>query len=263
MTNDEMRSANEIATEETMRCVVTGATGAMGQELRTVAQERGIGTAAVSRTADGATRPDELSELLDTQPDALIDFTVPEASVEYVTACAESGTPVVIGTTGFDDEQQATIREAAERTAVLKAANFSRGIQTLLSLVRESVSSLPAYDIELTETHHNRKRDAPSGTANMLLGAIDAATQSETRDRVYGREGIDPRSEDEIGVHVRRAGNIRGEHELLFAGNDEILTLTHRAESRRVFAAGALDGAEWLSGKEAGWYEFTEVLTNE
>lgn len=263
MTDEEMRTADEMASEETMRYVVTGSTGAMGQELRAVAQERGIEIEAVSRTGDDATRPDELSELLDTQPDALIDFTVPEASVEYVTACAESGTPVVIGTTGFDNEQKGIIREAAERTAVLKAANFSRGIQTLLSLVRETVSSLPAYDVELTETHHNRKRDAPSGTANTLLNAIDEATEPDAGDRVYGREGIDPRSGGEIGVHVRRAGNIRGEHELLFAGNDEVLTLTHRAESRRVFAAGALDGAEWLSDRDAGWYEFNEVLSNE
>jgi 4-hydroxy-tetrahydrodipicolinate reductase len=245
-----------------MTVVVTGASGRMGGEVLDAAHERGIKTIPVSRDAEDTDihHPDDLSALLAEQsPDALVDFTVPEACTEFIAACTETGTPVVIGTTGFTDEEQATIQDASEQIPVLKASNFARGIQTLLSLVRESTQSLSGYDVELTETHHNGKRDAPSGTAKTLLEEIEDE-DSTNAERVHGREGIQPRSEDEIGVHVRRAGDVRGEHELLFAGNDEVLMLTHRAESRRVFAAGALDAAEWLTGREAGRYDFSEVL---
>jgi 4-hydroxy-tetrahydrodipicolinate reductase len=255
----------------TMTVAVTGASGRMGSEVLDAAHERGIETIAISRDgdidvdADGDEEndihhPDDVSVLLaEHSPDALVDFTVPEASTAFVAACAETGTPIIIGTTGFEEEELATIQRASERIPILRAANFARGIQTLLALVRESTRSLEGYDVELTETHHNGKRDAPSGTAKTLLEEIEDTNSTDT-ERVHGREGIQPRSEGEIGVHVRRAGDVRGEHELLFAGNDEVLTLTHRAESRRVFAAGALDAAEWLTGQEAGQYDFSEVL---
>ena len=142
---------------------------------------------------------------------------------------------------------------------MLKASNFARGVQALLTLVEAGVEALPGYDVELTETHHGGKRDAPSGTARTILSAVDEAREAEL-DRTHGREGEHRRADSEAGVHVRRAGNVRGEHELLLAGNDEVLTLSHRAESRRVFAAGAVDAAEWLAGREPGWYEFDDVL---
>lgn len=242
----------------TTKIAVTGATGRMGSEVLDCAHEQGLETIAISGS-DSETDPEDVSSALSEHaPDALVDFTVPEASIEFLDACAETGTPAVIGTTGFESEGEAALSRASERVPVLKAANFAPGIQTLIALVRETADSLSGYDVELTETHHNGKRDAPSGTAKTLLEAIDAS--DAPAEHVHGREGIQPRSEDEIGVHVRRAGDVRGEHELLFAGNDEVLTLSHRAESRRVFAAGALDAAEWVSGRQAGRYEFSEVL---
>jgi 4-hydroxy-tetrahydrodipicolinate reductase len=166
---------------------------------------------------------------------------------------------VVVGTTGFNEETTTALRETAERVPVLKAPNFAPGVQALAALVEAAARSLPGYDVELTETHHNGKRDAPSGTAKRLLDAVEGARE-DAPERIYGREGVAPRTTGEVGVHVRRAGDVRGEHELLFAGNDEVLTLTHRAESRRVFAEGALDAADWLAGRAPGWYEFREVL---
>jgi 4-hydroxy-tetrahydrodipicolinate reductase len=248
------------------RVAVTGATGRMGQEVIALARDRDdVELAfAVSRdpedvAVDVTLDADEnLPALLDEhEPDVLVDFTVPESSVEYVSACAEAGVPVVIGTTGFSDDQYAALEAASESVPVLESSNFARGIQALLNVVDEAVAALPDYDIELVETHHNAKRDAPSGTANMILDRID-----EQRDltRVYGREGDAPRAEDEVGVLVRRAGNIRGEHEVLLAGNDEVVTLTHRAESRGVFAAGALDAAVWVAPRDAGWYDFAAVI---
>lgn len=244
-----------------MTVVVTGASGRMGQAVVALARERGTEAVAVSRsgTDTDSSHPEELRSVLTEYPHAtLVDFTVPAASIDFLETCVETETPAVIGTTGFDEAEQTALDRASEQIPVLQASNFARGVHGLLALVREAAASLPGYDIELTETHHSGKRDAPSGTANTLLSAIEEAT--DTTGRVHGRKGIAPRETGEIGVHVRRAGSIRGEHEVLFAGNDEVLTLTHRAESRRVFAAGALDAAEWLGGREPGRYAFNEVI---
>ncbi|WP_254543476.1 4-hydroxy-tetrahydrodipicolinate reductase [Halomarina pelagica] len=246
-----------------MRVVVTGATGRMGRIVREVAGERGWEVLPVSRSEGTKYEPSSLaSALAEERPDALVDFTVPAASVETVATCADAGIPAVVGTTGFDDEQLDALWEASQSTPVLHAPNFARGVAALIGLVREAVAALPGYDVELTETHHRGKRDAPSGTANRLLDAVDEA-RGASAERVHGRQGAHLRGDREVGVHVRRAGDVRGEHEVLLAGNDEVLTLTHRAESRRVFAAGALDAAAWLAGREAGWYDFSEVLNDD
>jgi len=256
----------------TTRLAVTGATGRMGRAVLSAARERDDVTIsfAVNRNPDDgavagvALEPaSEFAALLARhEPHAVVDFTGPESSVEYVEACADAGVAAVVGTTGFDDEQTEALRAAGERTPVLVAANFSRGVQALLEAVASAVDRLPGYDVELTETHHNAKRDAPSGTANTVLDRIDEV-RGEAAERVHGRNGEAPRNEGEIGVHARRAGAIHGEHEVLVAGNDEVLSVTHRAESRGVFAAGALDAAVWLAGRDAGWYEFADVVGGE
>jgi 4-hydroxy-tetrahydrodipicolinate reductase len=191
------------------------------------------------------------------EPAVVVDFTVPEATVALADACVEAGVGMVVGTTGFDDEQLDALEAAADSVPVLKATNFSRGIQVLLRTVREAVGALDGYDLELMETHHNDKIDAPSGTANTILETVQEERDVEP---VYGREGHAPREDDEIAVFARRAGDIRGEHELILAGNDEVLSLSHRAEDRGVFAAGALDAAAWLAGRDPGWYEFDAVI---
>lgn len=198
------------------------------------------------------------SLLGETDPDVVVDFTGPESCVEYVQAAAEAGVPIVTGTTGFDDNQRAAIEAAGAEIPVLLGANFARGVQALIDAVETAVASLPEYDVELTETHHNGKRDAPSGTASLILDRIDA-TRGDPGDRVYGREGEAKREAGEIGVHARRAGDVTGEHEVLLAGNQETLSLTHRAGSRSVFAEGALDAAEWLREQPAGFYRFADV----
>jgi 4-hydroxy-tetrahydrodipicolinate reductase len=246
-----------------MRIGVTGATGRMGREVREEAAARGIEVAfATTRDAAGdLDSAEEFDALADARnPDAVVDFTVPEVSVDYVTACATAGVPVVVGTTGFSDAELAALRDAGSDVPVLLGANFSRGVQALLDVVAEAVGSLPEYDVEVTETHHNGKRDAPSGTAKVLLDRIEAV-RGESGDRVHGREGEQPREDGEIGVHARRAGDVTGEHEALLAGNGEVLELTHRAGDRSVFAAGALDAAAWLADQPAGFYRFEEVAS--
>ena len=182
-------------------------------------------------------------------------------SAEYVAACADDGVAAVVGTTGFDVEQEAALDQASESVPVLKASNFSRGIAALRRAVREAVAALPDFDVEVTETHHNGKRDAPSGTANTLLEDIDELRGDHPR--VHGREGDQPREDGEIGVHARRAGGVPGEHDVLLGGDHEYLSLSHTALDRGVFADGALDAAVWLSGRGAGWYDFGAVINDE
>jgi 4-hydroxy-tetrahydrodipicolinate reductase len=129
-----------------------------------------------------------------------------------------------------------------------------------LSAVEEAAGALPEYDVEVTETHHNGKVDAPSGTAGLLLERVEA--ERGASERVHGREGDQPRTGGEVGVHARRAGDVTGEHEVLLAGNSEVLELTHRAGDRRVFAAGAVDAAAWLADQPADYYEFSEVAAD-
>jgi 4-hydroxy-tetrahydrodipicolinate reductase len=255
-------------TGDATRLAVTGAGGHMGGEVLAAGADRDDVEVvlAVDRPAvDGPTDVEVADEadlpalLEDREPDVLIDFTVPEATRRYVAACADAGVAAVVGTTGLGDDARERIEAASARVPVLVASNFSRGVAALRRAVREAVTTLPGYDVEITDTHHNRKRDAPSGTALTLLDDVDAARET-TGERVHGREGEQPREAGEVGVHARRAGDITGSHEVLLADNHEVVELRHRAESRGVFAAGALDAAAWIDGRTAGRYEFTEVL---
>ncbi|MFB6153428.1 MAG: 4-hydroxy-tetrahydrodipicolinate reductase [Halodesulfurarchaeum sp.] len=246
---------------------VTGATGRMGTTVIdaalarnddvAVAVNRNPGTDSVSgvqiEPADAFQRL-----LADRSPEVVVDFTGPASSLEYARACAEEGIPLVVGTTGFDSAELAILEETGQEIPVLLGANFARGVQALLGAVESALEVVPGYDVEVTETHHSGKRDAPSGTAGVLVERIESARETPS-DRVYGREGESPRDPTEIGIHARRAGDVTGEHEVLLAGNEETLQLTHRAGSRRVFAEGALDAASWLANQSAGFYRFADV----
>jgi len=253
---------------EPVRLGVTGAGGRMGEEVIEAAVDREDVEVVLAvnrtRTAPVAGVDVDLAEhladrLASVEPDVLVDFTGPDSALDYADACADAGVAFVTGTTGFADVEFDRLRDASDAVPVLKAANFSRGIAALRRAVREAVAAVPGYDVEVTETHHNGKRDAPSGTANTLLDDVESV-RTDLEERVHGREGEAPRAELEIGVHARRAGDVTGEHEVLLAGNDEVLELTHRAGDRGVFAAGALDAAVWLTGRDPGWYGFDDVV---
>jgi 4-hydroxy-tetrahydrodipicolinate reductase len=257
----------------TTTVAVTGATGQMGHAVVEAASARDdVEVAfAVNRDppADAASVagvPVEPAREFDRlvgeyDPDVLVDFTGPASSQNYVAVATEAGVASVVGTTGFDHDAEEALRECSRYAPVLKASNFGRGVQALLGAIQSAVADLPGYDVEVTETHHNRKRDAPSGTAKTILEAIEETRADADSQRVHGREGDAPREDREIGVHARRAGTITGEHEVLLAGNHEEIRLTHRAEDRGVFAEGALDAAVWLAGREPGWYDFSEVVS--
>jgi len=193
----------------------------------------------------------------------VVDFTNPKASLGYLRVAAAREVPIVIGTTGFSDSELAEIRRLAERTRVVLSPNMSIGVNLLLNLVGRVAQVLgDEYDVEIVEGHHRFKKDAPSGTA-LALGR--AAAQALKRDLdeagVYGRKGIvGERSKKEIGFLSVRAGDIVGEHTVIFGGLGERVELVHRAHSRETFARGAIRAAEWLVGQKKGLYTMQDVL---
>lgn len=194
-----------------------------------------------------------------TEPDVLIDFTVANAAVANIKAAAANGVALIVGTTGFTPEQQDEIRAAVEgHVPAVISSNFSVGVNIFWRLIREAARLLnEGYDVEVIEAHHRYKKDAPSGTAKTILGILD--DELGARPHQYGREGMTERK-NEIGVHVIRGGDIVGDHTVLFAGNYEVIELSHRAYDRAVFASGAVRAASWVKGKAPGIYSMTDVL---
>lgn len=194
--------------------------------------------------------------------DVVIDFTRPEATMNYLTACVAAGKPMVIGTTGFSVAELTEMKAAAQQIPIVFAPNFSVGVNLLLGLVAKAAQVLTDYDIEVIEAHHRYKVDAPSGTALRLgQAAADALGWDLDSCAVYGREGITgERPAQQIGFATVRGGDVVGDHTVLFAGLGERVELTHKASSRLTFAQGAVRAAQWLSQQPAGLYDMQDVL---
>ncbi|MBS5139671.1 MAG: 4-hydroxy-tetrahydrodipicolinate reductase [Clostridium sp.] len=194
--------------------------------------------------------------------DVIIDFSTATAVPALLDFAKEKQIPVVVCTTALSDETQAKLEETSKSVAVLKSANMSIGVNLLLDLVQRAAQILydANFDIEVVEKHHNQKIDAPSGTAMALADAINAA-MDEKFHYVYDRsQKREKRERTEIGIHAIRGGNIVGEHDVIFAGRDEVITLSHHASSREVFAVGAVKAAKFLAEQPAGLYSMKEVL---
>lgn len=191
-------------------------------------------------------------------PDVAIDFSYPGNLDALLSQALALGVPLVLGTTGLTQEQEAHIREAARQLPIVRAQNFSVGVTVMRRIAAEMAQALgEGFDVEITETHHNQKVDAPSGTAKMLLEAIDPAHAYEVR---HGREGLTGARGREIGMHSLRGGTVAGEHSVRFFGAQEELELRHRADSRRIFAVGAVRAAQFVAGRPAGLYDMNDVL---
>lgn len=194
--------------------------------------------------------------------DVVIDFSRPEALAEVCSYVRRTGTPLLSGTTGLSAAQKAALESLGAAAPVLWSANFSLGVAVFVRAL-QAVSDVlkPDFDIEITETHHNQKADAPSGTAKLLLEAIDP---HHALTPVYGREGnCGKRSKDEIGIHALRGGTVAGTHTVHFFGPDEEFEITHRAASRQIFVNGALHMARLLPGKPNGVYDLQKILFGE
>jgi 4-hydroxy-tetrahydrodipicolinate reductase len=254
-----------------IRIGVAGALGRMGRAVAAAVDARqGLALAALFDHvgAEGASVDGRMLVSRDQALDAcdiVIDFTMGSASAQLASLVAERGGPaLVIGSTGLSDEDEAKVRTAAIRVPIVKSGNFSLGVNVLIGLVTQAAAALPAkdYDIEVFEAHHRRKIDAPSGTALMLGEAAARGRRGALKDlEVRARDGLTgPRREGAIGFSVSRGGGIVGEHSVILAAEDEILTLSHSARDRSLFARGAVEAAAWLAGRPAGLYDMQDVL---
>jgi 4-hydroxy-tetrahydrodipicolinate reductase len=201
-------------------------------------------------------------ELTGPKPDVAIDFSLPDGTMKFLGPCREGGIAMVIGTTGLTVSQEAEVLDAAGVIPIVKAGNYSMGITLLCKLVAIAAEALgDDYDIEITETHHRFKKDAPSGTAIMLAKSIcQAVSKDYDESVVLGRAGHCPRNDGEIGMHAIRLGDTIGEHTISFGSLGETVTLGHSAHTRDTFVRGALHAAKWLEGRAAGMYDMTDVL---
>ena len=261
--------------------VVTGVAGRMGGQILRLLREqtdlalvgavervgyagpRDAGLAA-GLAALGVAVGDDLATVLgSTKADVVIDFTSPEASVRNTAAAAARGVAMVIGSTGLDAAAKASIGAEAARVPVVLSPNMSVGVNVMFALVAQAARVLgDAYDVEIVEMHHGKKKDAPSGTAVRLAEvAADALGRDAAKDVVYARHGmIGERTPKEIGVMTLRGGDVVGEHTVYFVGQGERLEITHRATSRDQFARGALRAALWVKGRKPGLYDMLDVL---
>jgi 4-hydroxy-tetrahydrodipicolinate reductase len=235
---------------------IYGSAGRMGRAITTAIEAEG---AVYAGGCDFGDDPGLVARL----SDALVDFSVPSALAAHLAAAREAGTPIVVGTTGLQAQQQRLIDDAARDIPVLQTGNTSLGVTLLGILVRDAAQRLGCdWDIEITEMHHRHKVDAPSGTA-LLLGEAAAAGRGTTLNevRVDSRAGLTgARSEGTIGFASLRGGSVIGDHSVIFAGDGERIELSHRGDDRSIFAKGAVRAALWLAGRAPGRYRMGDVL---
>ena len=230
-----------------------------------VKEDPGISIAAGVDTYQEVQNPYPVFDTIakcDVSVDVVIDFSTASALEDVLAYCVEKQVPAVLCSTGYSEEQLKKIAEASEKTAILKSANMSMGINLLLKLLKDAAKVLaPAgYDMELVERHHNQKLDAPSGTALALADSINEAMDNQY-EYVYDRSQVrQKRAKKELGISAVRGGTIVGEHDVIFAGSDEVITFSHTAYSRGVFAKGSIVAAKYLTGKDAGLYDMADVL---
>jgi 4-hydroxy-tetrahydrodipicolinate reductase len=265
-----------------VRLAISGATGRMGHTLlELAAKDSRFEIAGALESSFHSAQGKPVSEALpaigsnikisinaeiakvNPKPQVLIDFTQPLATLVYLKEAQTLGVGMVIGTTGCSEYQKKQIHEASNQIPIVMASNMSVGMNLLFALVEEAATKLgPNYDVEITEAHHNLKKDAPSGSALSLGEAVAKAWKVKLKDvATHGREGqVGERKKGTIGFHAVRGGDIVGDHTVLYAGSGERLELTHRAHSREAFAQGALQAAQFVSSKKNGFYDMLDVL---
>jgi 4-hydroxy-tetrahydrodipicolinate reductase len=260
-----------------IRVAVNGACGRMGsrvaslvckdKELKLVAALEREGHPSLGKDVGLVVGEGELgikvTDTLNGKADVLIDFSEPESSVAKAALCASQGIALVVGTTGHTEEQLSRIKETARRIPCLISPNMSLGVNLLFQIAAQMASALgEGYDIEIVETHHRFKKDAPSGTALKLAQEICKATGRDLKEvAIYGRQGITgERPEGQIAIHALRVGDTVGDHKVIFGALGETVELVHSAHSRDTFAQGAVRTAKFLAGKPPGLYEMRQVI---
>jgi len=249
-----------------IRVIMHGCNGKMGQVISgIVAADENAQIVAGIDTRDEGRNPYPVFKSIKectVEADVIIDFSVAQAVDALLDYCVDKGIPCVLCTTGLSAEQLERVTMASKNVAILKSANMSLGINLLLKMLKDAAAVLgPAgYDIEIVEKHHNQKIDAPSGTALALADSINEEFNNEF-EYVYDRSQVrEKRGVKEIGISAVRGGTIVGDHDVIFAGVDEVITFSHRAYSKAVFAKGAVQAAKFLAGKPAGKYDMSDVI---
>lgn len=247
-----------------IRIIMHGCNGRMGQMISGLveADEEAEIVAGVDAFDDGHNKYPVFKSIREcnVEADCVIDFSTASAVDNLIEVCVERGLPCVLCTTGLSPEQLGLVERGAKKVAILKSANMSLGINLLMKLLKEATDVLAhaGFDIEIVEKHHNQKLDAPSGTA---LALADAVNEDLGYDYVYDRSSRrEKRPQKEIGISAVRGGSIVGEHDVIFAGSDEVITFSHTAYSRAVFGKGAIQASKFLAGKPAGMYDMSNVI---
>ena len=248
-----------------VNAILNGCNGAMGRVITDiVSKDDGIRIVAGVDVNPLKLADYEVYETLDQCPaaDVVIDFSSAKATDGVVAYCEKTKTPVVLCTTGLSEEQLERVKALGETTAVLRSANMSLGINTLMKLVQDAAKVLAnaGFDIEIVEKHHNKKLDAPSGTALALADSINEAMDDRYHYKYDRSTERVRRDENEIGISAVRGGTIVGDHDVIFAGTDEVITFSHTAYSKAIFGKGALQAALFLAGKEPGMYDMQDVI---
>ena len=248
------------------KIIMHGCNGRMGQNITKIVEaDQGAEIVAGIDVFDGIKNTYPVFKSLaecDVEADVIIDFSLPSSLDALLDYCVNKQVPVVLCTTGLSPEQLEQVKEASGKVAILKSANMSMGINLLQKLLKDAAPLLAdaGFDIEIVEKHHKMKKDAPSGTALALGDSINEAL-TEKYDYVYDRSTRSmERPKNEIGYSVVRGGTIVGDHDVIFAGEDEVITLSHRAYSRAIFGKGAVQAAKFLAGKPAGMYDMGDVI---
>lgn len=249
-----------------VRVIMHGCNGVMGQVITGMAKDmEGLkivaGIDLKNDKENGYPVYASLEECKE-EADVVVDFASPKAADHLMDFCAEKQLGLVLCTTGLSEEQIQKVKETAKKTAVLRSANMSLGVNLLLKLVQDAAKVLTGsgFDIEIVEKHHNQKKDAPSGTALALADSINESLGNQYH-YVYDRSCVhEKRDPKEIGIASVRGGSIVGDHDVIFAGKDEVITFNHTAYSKAIFAKGALEAAKFLAGKEPGLYDMSDVV---
>lgn len=247
-----------------VRIILSGANGKMGRVIQSVVSGRDnceiVAGVDINTESNGFPVYSSFEEIKE-DADVIIDFSNPALLNSLLSYSEKKSLPVVIATTGYDDSQKKQIEEAAKKTAVFFTYNMSLGINLLANLAKKAVEVLgDEFDIEIIEKHHNQKIDAPSGTALMLADAICEEIQKPMKYEYDRHSKREKRTKNEIGMHAVRGGTIVGEHEIIFAGRDEIITLSHSARSKEIFAVGAVNAAMFMADKKSGMYSMKEMI---
>lgn len=246
------------------KIILSGANGKMGRVIQNVVSLRddceivaGVDLNTESTSFPVYTDINEITE----KADVIIDFSNPVLLDNLLAYSKVNKMPLVIATTGYDDNQKAQINDASKECPIFFTYNMSMGINLLANLTKKAVSVLGSdFDIEIIEKHHNQKIDAPSGTALMLADAICEKIDNDMKYEYDRHSKREKRTKNEIGLHAVRGGTIVGEHDIMFCGRDEIITLSHSARSKEIFAVGAVNAAVYMNGKDAGLYDMAELI---